>query len=59
MSDATKDPQAQPTPPPAPNALDPDELSDDELDKVSGGFIRDTPVQVRARPIPSGTDPLL
>jgi hypothetical protein len=54
----TDDPQAQPTPPPAPAALEPGELTDDELDKVSGGFVR-APAQVSARPIPTGTDPLL
>ena len=53
-----EDPQVTPTPPPAPAAreLEPDELSDDDLDKVSGGFFND---QVAARRIPTGSNPLL
>jgi hypothetical protein len=57
-----KDPKATPAPPSAPApvpdpdaALEPGELSDDDLDKVSGGFAQ----QVAAGRIPRGTDPLL
>lgn len=52
-----KDPQVTPTPPPAPAArqLEPDELSDDDLDKVAGGFGN----QVAAGRIPTGSNPLL
>lgn len=55
-----KDPKATPTPPPAPapppdSKLEPGELSDEDLDKVSGGFAQ----QVAAGRIPRGTDPLL
>ena len=51
-----KDPQVTPTPPPTPASreLEPDELSDDDLDKVSGGF-----QQVAAGRMPSGSNPLL
>ena len=55
-----KDPKATPAPPPAPqpapdSKLEPGELSDEDLDKVSGGFAQ----QVAAGRIPRGTDPLL
>lgn len=58
-ADPTDDPQATPNPPAPSPALEPGELTDDELDKVSGGFVRETTVQVSARQIPSGSDPLL
>ena len=58
-----KDPKATPAPPPAPAAAerDPSELSDDDLDKVAGGFaaLPQARVQVSARAVPTGTDPLL
>jgi hypothetical protein len=53
-----KAPQVRPVPPappaPAADKLDPDELSDDDLDKVSGGF-----QQIPAGRIPTGGNPLL
>ena len=58
-----KDPQETPITPPAPAAdkVDPNELSDDDLDKVAGGFaaLPQARVQVSARAVPTGTDPLL
>ncbi len=51
-----KDPQVTPAPPapPAPAKLEPGELTDEDLDKVSGGF-----AQVAAGRIPRGGNPLL
>ena len=53
-----KDPQPKPVPPappvPAAAKRDPDELTDDDLDKVSGGF-----TQIPAGRVPGGGDPLL
>ena len=57
-----KDPQVTPTAAPAPASreLEPGELTDDDLDKVSGGFAApQAAVQVPARAIPGGTDALL
>jgi hypothetical protein len=58
-TNSEKDPKATPAPPspaPAPDRkLEPGELTDEDLDKVSGGFAP----QVSAGRIPSGGDPLL
>jgi hypothetical protein len=55
-----KAPQVTPVPPAAPapaadHKLEPGELTDEDLDKVSGGFAP----QVSAGRIPSGSNPLL
>lgn len=58
-----KDHQETPITPPAPAAdkRDPNELSDEDLDKVSGGVgaFPQANVQVSPRTIPTGSDPLL
>lgn len=49
------------TPAPAADERDPHELSDDDLDKVSGGVgaFPQANVRVSPRAIPTGSDPLL
>jgi hypothetical protein len=61
-ANSEKDPKAMPTSPSAPapaaapdSKLEPGELSDDDLDKVSGGFAP----QVAAGRVPRGGEPLL
>ena len=61
-ANSEQDPKAAPTPPSAPapdpapdSKLEPGDLTDEDLDKVSGGAVR----QVSAGRIPSGGDPLL